>query len=138
MVHVKKSYKVTISDCKNPIYLAWITCSQLNITAILYTFQPDFFAFYIRLTPPYAYLIFFYTFLFPVLSDGPNWGNQRLEVCEKYWWTNLLYINNFYPTNILDMVSNCDCDMNHFFVKTNLPRRLAYFTLLPLKIFRKR
>ncbi|XP_066933871.1 nose resistant to fluoxetine protein 6-like [Clytia hemisphaerica] len=61
---------------------------------------------YIRLTPSYAYLIFFYAFLFPVLSEGPYWGFENVGLCRKYWWTNLLYINNFYPTNILDMCIN--------------------------------
>jgi len=64
---------------------------------------------YIRLTPSYAFLIFFYTYLYPILTDGPNWYTQgpnspATKNCEKYWWTNLLYINNFYP---VDQAKGC-------------------------------
>ena len=62
--------------------------------------------FSIRLTPSYAYLIFFYTYLLSTMSEGPAWGFERVKVCKQYWWTNLLYINNFYPKDILNMVRN--------------------------------
>lgn len=57
---------------------------------------------YLRLTPSYIYATFFYAYLFPLLSDGPLWYTQNedsipIKSCVKYWWTNLLYINNFYP-----------------------------------------
>ncbi|XP_057290815.1 O-acyltransferase like protein-like [Hydractinia symbiolongicarpus] len=57
---------------------------------------------YIRLTPSYAFLIFFATYVFPIIADGPFWFTQaptsmQTQNCVKYWWTNLLYINNFYP-----------------------------------------
>lgn len=61
---------------------------------------------YIRLTPSYAYLIFFYTYLLPLLSDGPVWNSKEDELCQSYWWTNLLYINNFYPISIMEMCVN--------------------------------
>ena len=33
------------------------------------------------------------------LGEGPFWYIAQAEnPCGKYWWTNLLYINNFYPT----------------------------------------
>lgn len=62
---------------------------------------------YIRLTPSYAYLIFFYACIFPYLADGPMWFTQgphslAAENCDKYWWSNLLYINNL--TNLKKMV----------------------------------
>lgn len=53
---------------------------------------------YIRLTPPYAYLILFHaTFLYE-FGDGPGWKNVALierNFCRSNWWTNLLYVNNY-------------------------------------------
>ncbi|XP_063220584.1 nose resistant to fluoxetine protein 6-like [Bacillus rossius redtenbacheri] len=53
---------------------------------------------YIRLTPPYAAVIFFYATLLYRMGDGPLWykliGTQR-DLCVRGWWTNILYINNY-------------------------------------------
>jgi hypothetical protein len=41
-------------------------------------------------------------YLVPPLGSGPLWSqirNMTLE-CEQYWWTNLLFINNFVPNGI--------------------------------------
>ena len=60
---------------------------------------------YLRLTPTLAFVMFFAWFLTLHLADGPyyqqNVGVDSLwyQGCAKYWWTNLLYINNLYPTN---------------------------------------
>ncbi|XP_074618174.1 nose resistant to fluoxetine protein 6-like isoform X2 [Acropora palmata] len=56
-----------------------------------------------RLTPSYMFTILFYSNLYAFLGEGPMWfRNQNSTLCEKYWWTNLLYINNFYPTSLDD------------------------------------
>ena len=58
-----------------------------------------------RLTPSYMFTILFYSNLYAFLGEGPLWFvNQNSTLCEKYWWTNLLYINNFYPTSLGDEV----------------------------------
>lgn len=54
---------------------------------------------YIRVTPAYAIAIMAFTCLLPYLSDGPNWTRESTEYfqpCRRYWWTSLMYINNFY------------------------------------------
>ena len=63
---------------------------------------------YLRLTPTYAFVLFFTWLLTMYLADGPvfncsAWEESGLyQTCKKYWWTNLLYINNFYPWKMED------------------------------------
>eukprot|EP00794_Sanderia_malayensis_P019239 gene19239-21167_t len=61
---------------------------------------------FLRLTPSYMYVILFYIFIFPYCGEGPLWFEQSqgigIKHCKDYWWTNLLYINNFYPNTMGD------------------------------------
>ncbi|XP_070565056.1 nose resistant to fluoxetine protein 6-like [Ptychodera flava] len=52
-----------------------------------------------RLTPMYMFMIFFTTYLVPYLGSGPYKTAMSTveDPCHKYWWTNLLYINNLVP-----------------------------------------
>ncbi|XP_070565021.1 nose resistant to fluoxetine protein 6-like [Ptychodera flava] len=52
-----------------------------------------------RLTPMYMFVIFFTTYFLPYLGSGPYQPlvHDLQEPCRKYWWTNLLYINNLVP-----------------------------------------
>ena len=59
-----------------------------------------------RLTPTYMFVLLFWDKLTVFLGEGPYWLNyQSDEACDKYWWSNLLYINNFYPTQFGASVS---------------------------------
>lgn len=57
-----------------------------------------------RLTPVYMFVLFLYWYLAMYITNGPNLqvalgkNSVGYKNCEKYWWTNFLYINNFYPT----------------------------------------
>ena len=56
----------------------------------------------LRLSPAYYFVVLF---LFKVLSyvgSGPLWFLPDVHYCEKYWWTTILYISNFYPTAFSD------------------------------------
>ena len=63
---------------------------------------------YLRLTPTYAFVMFFIWLLMMHLADGPMypakaWQESSIyQNCEKYWWTNLFYINNIYPWRMND------------------------------------
>ncbi|RVE43113.1 hypothetical protein evm_012229 [Chilo suppressalis] len=53
---------------------------------------------YIRLTPAYMAVLFFYMTWFPKIGEGPLWKDKILlekDRCEKNWWTNVLYVNNY-------------------------------------------
>ena len=57
---------------------------------------------YLRLTPVYAFVMFFAWHLTSHFTRGPGFQlhDTTLDLyanCPKYWWTNLLYINNLYP-----------------------------------------
>ena len=60
---------------------------------------------YYRLTIPLLMLIGIGYWLLPYLGDGPVYKPQAIAVaagCKDYWWSNLLYINNMVPWNLLD------------------------------------
>ncbi|PSN45474.1 hypothetical protein C0J52_08664 [Blattella germanica] len=59
---------------------------------------------YIRLTPPYVIMILFEGTLLRYLTNGPLLTatiDLMAENCQKYWWRNILYINNYFdPTEM--------------------------------------
>ena len=61
---------------------------------------------YWRITPLYAYTLLIFLVLFTYMTAGPfAWMSSSpygavyhiASRCRSYWWSNLLYINNFYP-----------------------------------------
>jgi len=75
---------------------------------------------YLRLTPLYAYILFFYAFVANHLGEGPVWFRleREAELCRKHWWANLLYVNNFVPqhyhTSCMSWSWYLACDMQYF------------------------
>ena len=57
---------------------------------------------YLRLSPAYFFALFLNFKVLPYVGSGPFWSLSNVHRCEKYWWTNILYINNFYPTIFSD------------------------------------
>ena len=61
-----------------------------------------FISFYVhrllRLSPSYYFVVFFYFKVLPHVGSGAVWLLRDYDQCGKYWWTNILYINNFHPT----------------------------------------
>ena len=43
-------------------------------------------------------------YLFPLVGKGPIWSaisaKKLANNCKDYWWTNVLYVNNFYPAKL--------------------------------------
>ena len=57
----------------------------------------------IRLSPGYYLSVFIYFKVLQHVGSGPLWSYAEVRQCEKYWWTNILYINNFYPVVNFDV-----------------------------------
>nr|XP_006823298.1 PREDICTED: nose resistant to fluoxetine protein 6-like [Saccoglossus kowalevskii] len=59
--------------------------------------------FFLRLTPTVAMAILVWMFILPWVGQGPMWFKMLPKpYCEKYWWSTLLYINNFYPDSLTE------------------------------------
>ncbi|XP_050681527.1 nose resistant to fluoxetine protein 6-like isoform X2 [Leptidea sinapis] len=76
---------------------------------------------YIRVTPAYFVVIFFYMTWLPKLGEGPLWKDRlqlEQERCMDSWWTNLLYVNNYVRTDRLCMFQSwyLSVDTQMFFV----------------------
>ena len=83
----------------------------------------------IRIVPTYAFMIGFCYFALPLLGSGPAWGNAFKYIgkdCADYWWTNLLFINNFIPDG---KGNNC------FGIGWYLANDMQFFLIGPLLIF---
>ena len=60
-----------------------------------------FFLRWARLTPVLAFVILLYTMVVPYVGSGPFWHKigDSSGACHTWWWTNLLYMNNFVPAD---------------------------------------
>lgn len=58
-----------------------------------------------RILPTYVTIITIFALFLPYMGDGPLWKHiiyPEAEFCQKNWWTNLLFINNY--VNSYEMV----------------------------------
>ncbi|KAH1014684.1 hypothetical protein HUJ05_012526 [Dendroctonus ponderosae] len=74
---------------------------------------------YMRLTPLYAFVIFFCATFFDFVGFGPMWKiiiSPEVQDCRKNWWTNLLYISNYVNADHMCMVHSwyLSCDFHYF------------------------
>ncbi|XP_039271604.2 nose resistant to fluoxetine protein 6-like [Styela clava] len=62
---------------------------------------------YLRLTPSMAAVMLFTVSVYSQIGFGlfyqPIMQDSFSKPCQKYWWTNLLYIDNMYPPDLNDM-----------------------------------
>jgi peptidoglycan/LPS O-acetylase OafA/YrhL len=61
---------------------------------------------FLRITPVYMFVIFFFWSMQKYIGNGPLWigvGDFN-EDCDSYWYSNLIYMNDFIPDG---NVSNC-------------------------------
>jgi len=84
---------------------------------------------YIRLTPAYAFCILMASTLWLKLGDGPMFRYAATAIessCDKYWWTNLLYINNLHPSNL-----GKECFGHGWYLANDM----QFFLLVPMFLF---
>lgn len=69
------------------------------------------FALFCRLTPAYAFIIFYYCTMLYHSGDGPLWKDivgSEVDDCRKNWWTNLLYLSTYVDSG--HMVTNLNIE----------------------------
>ena len=90
------------------LLVAYLTLREMRRRAGRFPFLIYYLHRFLRLTPTYAFVLFFVWFLTMHLADGPiyhhvTWEKSTVyQNCREYWWTNLLYINNLYPWKMDD------------------------------------
>ena len=82
----------SLSKCEKFVW----HCFFFQIFSILLNFN---FFFFFRLWPVYGFVIFLSALVLPALSSGPLWYSNDPQNCKDYWWTNMLFIDNFHPKN---------------------------------------
>ncbi|KAN0028570.1 hypothetical protein ACTFIV_010416 [Dictyostelium citrinum] len=71
----------------------------------------------VRLTPLYYFLIFFSMWVMPLMGSGPiyyQFDSFANAQCSSYWWTNILFINNFYLNECYGVAWYLANDMQFF------------------------
>lgn len=61
---------------------------------------------YLRLTPAFAVVLAVFTTLSPYLESAPpspTGLGHEVSLCEKHWWQNLLYVQNFLAPSAYEM-----------------------------------
>jgi hypothetical protein len=53
----------------------------------------------LRIMPPYVFCLLLWWKIGVMMGTGPFWmkWNQFAYRCDRYWWTNVLFINNLFP-----------------------------------------
>jgi hypothetical protein len=57
---------------------------------------------YVRIVPSIVFLILFCTFILPLFGSGPMWNlvvTSHADICRKYWWRNLVFLQNWFGYN---------------------------------------
>lgn len=83
-----------------------------------------------RLSPALLAVIFWYAFVMEHVGSGPQWNSvvmANAELCKYNAWTNLLYVQNFFPFE--EMVSRWPSDELKNIYKSYLSWFDGFFTV---------
>lgn len=53
---------------------------------------------WLRLTPLYMFVVWFYVYVIPTMASGPYWAVKDAQACKDYWWQNILYIQTIFTS----------------------------------------
>jgi len=86
------------------VLVAYLTLREMDRRNGRFPFLHFYIHRYLRLTPTYAFVLFFAWALTSNMAYGPGiaFSPSVMGDCSKVWWTNFLYINNLYPWKELD------------------------------------
>lgn len=80
-------------------------------------------------------LMLFAMYLMPKIGYGPIWKTYEevMAPCSDYWWTNVLFVNNFYPSSFDDKCLPWNWFLPVYIqLSLILPLLLALYLYLPL------
>eukprot|EP00111_Clytia_hemisphaerica_P007343 TCONS_00021359-protein len=83
------------------LLVGYLTLKQMDKTKGKINIPMFYLHRFLRLTPTYAFVILLWVNVVPYCADSPVMVLDPLkperQKCFDYWWTNILYINNFWP-----------------------------------------
>ena len=81
------------------VLVSYLTLRQMKKRNGRFPFLHFYIHRYLRLTPTYAFVLFFAWALTSNIAYGPgiSFSPTVMGDCPNVWWTNFLYINNLYP-----------------------------------------
>ncbi|XP_066923938.1 nose resistant to fluoxetine protein 6-like isoform X3 [Clytia hemisphaerica] len=95
------------------VLMSYLALRQMDKTKGRFNLPLYYLHRFIRITPPYMFVILIWTNVYPYMFTGPLAKQTRITGdggnCAKYWWTNMLYINNFYPEEMGETVKDKTC-----------------------------
>ena len=83
------------------LLLSYLSIKGMNNRQGIFPFTTFYVHRLLRLSPAYYLVVLMFFKLLPHVGSGPLWFfTDDVSHCEKYWWADFLYINNFYPISM--------------------------------------
>jgi peptidoglycan/LPS O-acetylase OafA/YrhL len=86
-----------------------------------------------RLLPMYIFILVFINFIIPSWTTGPKWDQVETYIntdCDKYWWTNLLFVNNHIP-----WYTGNDCVGQSWYMAADLQMLILSMPIISLYVY---